>query len=273
MNSNFIWDAVNKIREKTKFKPEIALILGSGLGELADEIEKVAIIPYNKIPHFKVSTIKGHKSNLVLGLLSNKKVIAMQGRIHFYEGYSMFDVTFPLRVMNRLGAKVLIVTNAAGGINKKFAAGDLMIITDHINWSSTNPLLGIDFEWGERFIDMTFTYDKELQRIAKAAAKDTGIKIREGIYAFSLGPTYETPAEVRMLKRLGADSCGMSTVPEVIVARQLGMRILGISCISNMAAGILNQPLSHKEVIETTNKVKENFKRFIKTFLTNLQEF
>lgn len=258
------------IQSKITATPEIGLILGSGLGILADEIENAIAIPYSEIPNFPVSTVHGHAGQLVIGQLSGKTVIAMQGRFHHYEGYSMDKVTFPVRVMKLLGVEKLIVTNAAGGVNKEFTPGDLMLITDHINFMS-NPLIGANDErFGPRFPDMSSAYDKEFQQVARTVAADLNIAIQEGVYLGLTGPTYETPAEIRMIRTLGGDAVGMSTVPEVIVANHSSMRVLGISCITNMAAGILDQPLNHEEVIETTEKVKSTFLLYVKELVKNL---
>lgn len=248
--------------------PEIGLILGSGLGVLADEIENPVKIPYGDIPEFPVSTVEGHAGQLVIGNLGGKTVLAMQGRFHFYEGYPMEKVTFPVRVMKQLGIETLIVTNAAGSVNESFKPGDLMIINDHINMMGTNPLIGPNDErFGPRFPDMSEAYNKELRVKAREIATSLGIDVKEGVYIGNSGPAYETPAEVRMARILGGDAVGMSTVPEVIVARHCGMKVLGISCLTNMAAGILDQPLSHTEVIETTERVKSDFLEFVKAIV------
>ncbi len=258
------------IQSKLKVTPEIGLILGSGLGILADEIEDAVAIPYSEIPNFPVSTVHGHAGQLVIGQLSGKTVIAMQGRFHHYEGYTMDKVTFPVRVMKLLGVEKLIVTNAAGGVNKDFTPGDLMLITDHINMMG-NPLIGANDErFGPRFPDMSTAYDKDFQQMARTVAADLNIAIQEGVYLGLTGPTYETPAEIRMIRTLGGDAVGMSTVPEVIVANHSSMRVLGISCITNMAAGILDQPLNHEEVIETTERVKNTFLQYVKELVKNL---
>ena len=250
------------------FSPEFGLVLGSGLGTLADEIEKPVIIKYKDIPDFPVSTIQGHVGQFVIGMLEDKKVIAMQGRFHYYEEYSMEMLTLPIRLMKRIGVEKLILTNAAGSANTSFAPGDLMIIKDHINFSFTNPLIGKNLdEFGVRFPDMSDVYDKKIINLIKTAASKTDIELKEGVYFYSSGPCYETPSEVKMARTLGADVLGMSTVPEAIVGVHSGMKIIGISCITNMASGILNQPLSHSEVIETTERVKEKFKKLIKTCL------
>jgi purine-nucleoside phosphorylase len=271
MDKNKIKNAATFLREKFGEQPQIGLILGSGLGVLADEIEEPVKIPYSEIPDFPVSTVEGHAGQLVFGKLSGVTVAAMQGRFHFYEGYSMEKVTFPVRVMKELGIETLIVTNAAGGVNESFEPGDLMLISDHINNMGTNPLIGPNnSELGPRFPDLSEAYSKELRNLARETAKSISIEVQEGVYVGNSGPVYETPAEVRMLRTLGGDAVGMSTVPEVIVARHSGMNVLGISCISNMAAGILDQPLSHDEVIETTEKVKSTFLRYVKELVKEI---
>lgn len=264
-------EAVAYIQPKLEEKPTIGLVLGSGLGVLADEIENPVIIPYNEIPGFTVSTVVGHKGQLVIGKLQGKQVVAMQGRFHFYEGHGLDAVVFPIRVMKLLGVETIIVTNAAGGINENYDPGNLMLISDHINMTFRNPLIGPnDDEMGARFPDMSEAYSKELRQIAKQVASEQGIELREGIYVGLLGPSYETPAEIRMLRILGGDAVGMSTVPEVIVARHMSVKVLGISCISNMAAGILEQPLSHDEVMETTEKVKTQFLALVNGIVAKL---
>ncbi|MBS4536229.1 purine-nucleoside phosphorylase [Clostridium sp. D2Q-14] len=263
-----IKEAANYIREKTRIRPKTGLILGSGLGILADEIENSIKIQYKDIPHFPQSTVVGHKGQLVIGNIQGKEVIALQGRFHYYEGYSMKEVTFPVRVMNELGIDNIIITNAAGGANKNFEPGDLMIIEDHINFAFDNPLIGKNSnELGPRFPDMSHAYDEELINIAEQIATKNNIEIQKGVYMFLTGPTYETPAEVKMAQILGADSVGMSTVPEVVVAIHGGLKVLGISCITNMASGILDKPLDHNEVIETTQKVKNKFMLLIKEII------
>lgn len=266
MSKEAIQTAAIFLKEKFNKTPELGLILGSGLGVLADEIENPVKIPYEDIPNFPVSTVAGHAGQLVFGKLEGVDVLAMQGRFHFYEGYSLDKVTFPVRVMKELGVNTLIVTNAAGGVNESFSPGDLMLITDHINNMGTNPLIGPnDDEFGPRFPDMSESYSKRLRSIARDVAMKLNLtNIQEGVYVGNTGPTYETPAEVRMIRAMGGDAVGMSTVPEVIVARHSGIEVLGISCISNMAAGILDQPLSHQEVIETTEKVKAIFLQYVK---------
>ncbi|MCT2537449.1 purine-nucleoside phosphorylase [Aquibacillus koreensis] len=273
MNYNQVQEAATFIEKQLDNKPSVGLILGSGLGVLAEEIQNPTTIPYDAIPHFPVSTVEGHKGQLVLGELEGKQVIAMQGRFHFYEGYAMEQVTFPVRVMKQLGVEHLFVTNAAGGINERFQAGDLMLITDHINNMGTNPLIGPNEEnIGARFPDMSEAYNKGLINHAKQCANELALKVQEGVYVGNTGPSYETGAEVRMLRTLGGDAVGMSTVPEVIIANHAGLKVLGISCISNMAAGILDQPLSHDEVMETTEKVREDFLRFVKKIIQTLPQ-
>lgn len=273
MYSNDIQEACEFIEKKIvgKGKPSLGLILGSGLGVLGDEIENPITIAYTDIPHFPESTVAGHKGQLVIGTLEGKQVIAMQGRFHYYEGYSMQQVTFPVRVMKELGIKSIIVTNAAGGINEDFNPGDLMLISDHINNMGNNPLLGPnDDRLGVRFPDMSQVYNRDLISHAESCANELGLKVQKGVYVGNTGPIYETPAEIKMLRTWGGDAVGMSTVPEVIVAGHAGIRVLGISCISNMAAGILDQPLTHDEVMETTEKVRENFLQFIKKIILTI---
>lgn len=268
MNQTEIKEASTYIQNKVSSKPTIGLILGSGLGVLGEEIENPTIISYKDIPYFPESTVSGHKGQLVVGTLKGKQVIVMQGRFHYYEGYSMKQVTFPVRVMKQLGIVSVIITNAAGGINKSFKPGDLMLINDHINNMGNNPLIGENDEMlGARFPDMSQVYDKAHMQLAAFCAKELGFSIQKGVYVGNSGPAYETPAEIRMLRTLGGDAVGMSTVPEATVAKHTGLRVLGISCISNMAAGILDQPLTHDEVIETTEAVKETFLQFIKTVI------
>lgn len=255
---------VNFIKEKIKnFKPEIAIVLGSGLGDLADEYCDISI-PYADIPGFPVSTVAGHKGRLIFSKINGKKVMMMQGRFHFYEGHSMETVTYPIKVMKKLGIKTVILTNAAGGINVYFKPADLMLITDHINFMGTNPLIGAnDDTLGERFPDMSEVYDRDLRELTKDCAKKVGFYLQEGVYMALTGPSYETPAEVNMLRFLGADAVGMSTVPEAIVANYCGMKVLGLSCICNSAAGIGNVGLSHEEVLEAADKAKSKFKKLV----------
>lgn len=243
---------------------EIGMILGSGLGDSLASFKKDTVLPYADIPGFPIPTVEGHHGEWICGNMHGKRVAVMRGRFHFYEGYSVREVTFPIRVMQRLGIKTLIVTNAAGGVNLGFAPGDLMLIRDMINFSGINPLIGPNFEaFGPRFPDMSQAFDPALMEIARRCASAQGIVLQEGVYMWFSGPSFETPAEIRMARVLGADAVGMSTVPEVIAARHGGMRVLGISCITNMAAGILDQPINHQEVLETGEQVKHAFGRLI----------
>ncbi|MET3557228.1 purine-nucleoside phosphorylase [Streptococcus rupicaprae] len=256
------------LEEKGMVKPEFGLILGSGLGELAEEIENAIILDYADIPHWGQSHVVGHAGKLVYGDLSGRKVLALQGRFHFYEGNPMETVTFPVRVMKALGCHSVVVTNAAGGIN--YGPGTLMLINDHINFTGTNPLIGANLdEFGPRFPDMSNAYTKDYQEVAHHVAKDLGIDLKEGVYLGCSGPTYETPAEIRAFKTLGADAVGMSTVPEVIIAAHSGLKVLGISAITNHAAGF-QEELNHEEVVEVTQKIKGNFKGLIKAILAVL---
>lgn len=271
MLNDHILEATSYIKNKSSYKPTIGLILGSGLGVLADEIDQSDKIKYEDIPNFPESTVEGHEGQLVLGELNSKKVIAMQGRFHYYEGYTMEQVTFPVRVMKALGVETIIVTNAAGGINQDYSPGDLMIINDQINFTGQNPLIGPnDSSLGDRFPDMSEPYSKELIDHANQCAKNLSLSVHEGVYLGVSGPTYETPAEIKMFQTMGADAVGMSTVPEVIVANHAKLKVLGISCISNMASGILDEQLSHEDVIKTTEKVQVNFLRLVKEILQTL---
>lgn len=259
------------LKQKTNnFKPEIGIILGSGLGELADEYCDYAV-PYNDIPNFVKSTVKGHKGRLVFADIKGKKVVMMQGRNHFYEGHSMKDITYPIRVMKNLGVKTLILTNAAGAVNESYRPSDLMLITDHINFMGTNPLIGPNDETlGERFPDMTEVYKKPLIELAEKCAEKLGINIQKGVYWANSGPAYETPAEINMIRKLGGDAVGMSTVPEAIMANYCGINILGISCITNAASSSSGEKLSHEEVIEAANNAKTKFKSLILEVLSNI---
>lgn len=259
-----IQEAADYISAKITTAPEVGLILGSGLGILADLVEQGVVIPYGEIPHFPTSTVEGHAGELLIGEIAGRTVVMMKGRFHMYEGYGPQATAFPVRVMKALGVKTLLVTNAAGGVNTTYHPGDLMLIEDHLNLTGQNPLIGPnDDKLGARFPDMSDAYTRRLRTIAKDVAEAERIPLQEGVYAGLLGPNYETPAEIRMLRTLGADAVGMSTVSEVIVARHAGLEVLGISCISNMAAGILDQPLSHQEVMETTERVKDKFLRLV----------
>lgn len=261
---------VAQIREKTDFVPRVALILGSGLGELADEIDAKATISYSELDGFPVSTVVGHEGRFVFGYIQKTPVVIMQGRVHYYEGYAMSDVVLPTRVMAQLGAKILFLTNAAGGINTKFKPGDLMLLTDQISSFVPSPLIGPNIEkWGTRFPSMDTIYDCELRDVIRDAAKDT-VELKEGVYLQTTGPCYESPAEVRMLGMLGADAVGMSTAVEAIVARHMGMRVCGVSCITNMAGGTLKEPLSHQEVAEIANRVAPLFKKLVRGAIENM---
>jgi len=252
--------AARFLLKKTKLRPKIALVLGSGLGAFADEFANATRIPYAKIPHFPRSTAIGHAGKLVIGKVDGIDVVGMQGRVHLYEGYSIQDVAFPIRVFSRMGVKAVILTNAAGGIKKEFTQGRLVIISDHINLQGANPLSGPNDEhFGTRFPDMTTAYDKQFREFLRAEGQKLKIDLGEGVYAVLAGPNYETPAEIRYLRTIGADLVGMSTVPEVIAARHSSMRVLGISCVTNAAAGILDQPLDHNEVLQTAERVKGQF--------------
>ena len=260
------------LKTRTKYTPKIAMILGSGLGAIGDIIEKPEFYPYEKIPGFPRTTVSGHAGRLVVGMLEGKEVVAMQGRFHYYEGHTMEEVTFPVRVMKRFGIETLIVTNAAGAVNKEYNPGDLVLIVDHINCQGTNPLIGRNFDsFGPRFPDLSVPYDLALRKIAKETAAEFGIKLREGVYASLSGPTYETPAEVRMMRTLGADAVGMSTVPEVVVAIHSGIRCLGISCMTNMAAGVVEEHLSHEEVIATSYRVRDDFIKLMVGIVKRIQ--
>lgn len=252
--------AARVIRSRTKLEPRIAIVLGSGLGGFADEFEDAAGIPYEEIPGFPRSTAQGHAGRLVIGAIDGVPVMAMQGRVHYYEGYSLEEVTFPIRTFKLLGVKTLILTNASGGINVQLSQGALMVISDHLNLMGDNPLRGPNDErFGPRFPDMSAVYAPELQEIVIEEAKTIGVEVRRGIYGALSGPSYETPSEIHLLRNVGADAVGMSTVPEAIVARHMGLEVLGISCITNMAAGISDEPINHEEVMATGDRVREVF--------------
>lgn len=256
-------DCVAQIREKTDFIPRVALILGSGLGALADEIKIESSISYDDIEGFPVSTVMGHKGRFVFGHIGETPVVIMQGRVHYYEGYSMSDVVLPTRVMRLLGAEILFLTNAAGGISDKVEAGDLMLLTDQISSFVPSPLIGANIEaWGTRFPSMDTIYDMELRDVLRVAAEDI-LTMKEGVYLQTTGPNYESPAEVRMFGALGADAVGMSTAVEAIVARHMGMKVCGISCITNMAGGTAKEPLSHEEVAAIADRVAPKFKKIV----------
>lgn len=252
-------------------KLDAAVILGSGLGSLVEHIENKIVIKYEDIPCFPVSTVKGHAGEMIIGDIKGKKIIAMNGRFHYYEGYTMETVTFPVRVIKALGVNNIIVTNAAGGMNPEFEPADLMIITDHINMMGDNPLIGENYEeLGPRFPDMSCAYNKELRKLAKACADKLNIKVQEGVYVPVAGPTYETPAELRMLRIIGGDAVGMSTVPEVIAANHMSMRVLGISCITDMALPDELEPLDHSQVVETANRATKKFVSLVKEIIKEI---
>lgn len=253
--SKTLEQAVNVLKERLPNVPTVGIVLGSGLGGLADQIENPVYIPYGELPGFVVSTAPGHAGRFVAGNLAGKSVLCMQGRLHFYEGHSMQDIVFPIRVMKALGVQTLLLTNAAGGVNTSFSIGDLMVLEDHINFMGANPLTGAnDDSIGPRFCDMTFAYTPALRELAFSVAQEQGVKLQKGVYLGYMGPSYETPAEIRAFRTLGADAVGMSTVPEVIAASHCGLNVLAISLITNMAAGIEKKKLSGDEVIEIANQ-------------------
>ncbi len=263
--------AAKHLLSHTSIRPRIGLVLGSGLGSFADELSQPVRIPYTTIPHFPRSTAIGHAGQMVLGFVSKVPVVVMQGRVHLYEGYSAQQVAFPVRVFGRMGVRAIIFTNAAGGINLNYKQGALVLISDHINLQGQNPLVGAnDDRFGERFPDMTHAYSKSYRQIARNAAKKIGKDLAEGVYAGLLGPSYETPAEIRYLRTIGADLVGMSTVPEVIAARHMGIDVLAISCVTNMAAGILDKPLSSVEVFETTERVRGDFVALLRAVIPEI---
>ena len=264
--------AARIIRAQWSEEARTALVLGSGLGAFADEIEDAVALPYTEIPGFARSTVEGHAARLVLGKIEGVPIAAMQGRFHYYEGYQFNEVTFPVRVLGVLGVKSLVLTNAAGGLNNGFTQGALMVISDHLNLIGENPLRGANDErFGPRFPDMTEVYDREYQEVAIKEGRRAGRELRRGVYAALSGPSYETPAEIRMLRALGADAVGMSTVPEAIVARQMGIKVLGISCITNLAAGVLDVPINHAEVIEIGERVRVPFAELMRGVIPKLQ--
>ena len=261
------------VREKIDFTPEIALVLGSGLGDYGDSIRVEATLDYHEIEGFPVSTVQGHKGRFIFGYVEDIPVVCMQGRVHYYEGYPMTDVVLPTRLMKLMGAKVLFLTNAAGGINYDFAAGDFMMITDHIMNFVPSPLIGPNLdELGPRFPDMSDIYKKDLQEILRSTAKQLGMKLQEGVYIQLTGPNFETPQEVKMCRILGADAAGMSTAAEAVAANHMGMKVCGISCISNLACGMLDQPLSHVEVQETADRVSGQFKELVTAAIVNIHK-
>lgn len=256
------------IREKITFKPEIALILGSGLGNFAETVEILETLDYKDIEGFPVSTVPGHKGRFIFGYVEDVPMVIMQGRVHYYEGYSMKEVTLPIRLMKLMGAKVLFLTNASGGVNMSYRGGDFMLMSDHISSFIPSPLIGSnDEDLGPRFPDMSEVYKEEIRRIIRRTAEEEQIPIREGVYLQFTGPAYETPAEIRMARALGADAVGMSTACEAIVANHMGMDTCGISCVTNMASGILPEPLSHAEVQEVADRVAPLFERLVRKSL------
>jgi purine-nucleoside phosphorylase len=264
--------AAKFIQKKTRLRPKIALVLGSGLGAFADEFVQATRIPYSKIPHYPRSTAIGHAGQLVIGTVEGVEVAGMQGRVHLYEGYSAKELAFPIRVFARMGVKAIILTNAAGGVKREFIEGRLVVISDHINLLCVNPLAGPNEDkFGARFPDMTAAYDKRFRELTLAEGRLLGINLGEGVYAAVAGPSYETPAEVRYLRSIGADLVGMSTVPEVIAARHSGLRVLGISCVTNAAAGVLDQPLDHKDVLETAERMKGQFTGLLRAVIPDLE--
>ena len=257
--------ATRIIRSRISVDPRIAIVLGSGLGGFADDFEEAVGIPYEDVPGFMRSTAQGHAGRLVVGKIDSVPVLAMQGRVHYYEGYSLEEVTFPIRAFKLLGIKTLILTNAAGGINVELQQGALMVLSDHLNLMGANPLRGPNDErFGPRFPDMSAVYSPELQELVVEEAREIGVEVRRGIYGALAGPSYETPAEIVLLRNLGADAVGMSTVPEAIVARQMGLEVLGISCITNMAAGISDEPINHEEVMATGDRVRGTFTELLR---------
>jgi purine-nucleoside phosphorylase len=263
--------AAQLILSRTSLRPKIGLVLGSGLGAFADSLTDAARVPYAEIPSFPQSTAIGHAGRMVVGNAGSVAVAAMQGRVHLYEGYSAREITFPIRVFARMGIRAVILTNAAGGMNLSYSQGALVLIRDHINLQGTNPLIGHnDDRFGPRFPDMTRAYDPQYRAIAKEEARNLNLILEEGIYAALPGPSYETPAEIDYLRRIGADLVGMSTVAEVIAARHMGLKVLAISCVTNMAAGILDQPLSHSEVMETGERVKSTFEALLRAVLPRI---
>jgi purine-nucleoside phosphorylase len=266
-------EAADYLRSRTKLRPKVALVLGSGLGSFADKLSGALAIPYADIPHFPKPSAEGHVGNLVIGALGHVPVACMQGRVHLYEGHSARDVVVPVRALGRFGVKGLILTNAAGGINETYNQGCLVVLRDHINLQGVNPLIGPNDErFGPRFLDMTQAYFRPYRQIAIEQGKLLGLDIFEGVYAALSGPMYETPAEIRFLRAIGADVVGMSTVAETIAARHMGMRVLAISCVTNMAAGILDRPINHQEVLETGERVKARFIQLLEAIMPQVED-
>lgn len=268
---NKLMTCLKSVREKTNFQPEIGLVLGSGLGDYADEIRIEQTIDYTEIKGFPVSTVKGHRGRFVFGYVGEVPVVIMQGRVHYYEGYQMSDVVLPTRLMGLLGAKKIFLTNASGGVNESFKPGDFMMITDHITTAVPSPLIGANIdELGERFPDMSEVYTKSLQDVIRKSAEECGIEIQEGVYVQLTGPAYETPAEIRMIRGWGGDAVGMSTAVEAVAACHMGLQVCGISCITNLAAGMTQEQLNHKEVQETADRVSKEFKALVTKIITNM---
>lgn len=264
-------NCLKRVREKTDFVPKVALVLGSGLGDFADNIEKECVIPYSDFEDFPVSSVLGHAGNYIFGTLNGVKIVCMQGRVHYYEGYSAEDVVLPIRLMGLMGAEILFLTNASGGINSNFKAGDFMMITDHISSFAPNPLIGRNIEeLGTRFPDMSHVYNADLCKIIEETAKEDSIDLKKGVYVQTTGPSFESPAEIQMFKLLGADAVGMSTVIEAIAANHMGMKVCGISCVCNLAAGISPNPLTHAEVYEAANKAAPLFKKLVAGSITKM---
>lgn len=268
---NKLMTCLKSVKEKTNFQPEIGLVLGSGLGDYADEIRIEQTIDYTEIKGFPVSTVKGHRGRFVFGYVGEVPVVIMQGRVHYYEGYQMSDVVLPTRLMGLLGAKKIFLTNASGGVNESFKPGDFMMITDHITTGVPSPLIGANIdELGERFPDMSEVYTKSLQDVIRKSAEECGIEIQEGVYVQLTGPAYETPAEIRMIRGWGGDAVGMSTAVEAVAACHMGLQVCGISCITNLAAGMTQEQLNHKEVQETADRVSKEFKALVTKIITNM---
>ena len=266
-----ILDAKQFISSKIKIQPKIGVILGSGLGNLVDEMTDVTNIKFEDIPHFKQTKAKGHQGILTVGYLNGVGVVALKGRYHYYEGHNLDEVVFPIRVMKVLGVNKLIITNSCGAVNTRFKPGELMLITDHLNLTANNPLIGDNIdELGPRFPDASEIYTKALRNVALRAAKNLNIKLNQGVYAWWTGPSYETPAEIRMIRILGADAIGMSTVPESLAASHMNMQVLGISCLTNMASGILDQRLSHQEVLDVASHVNKSFSKLIMNIISKI---
>lgn len=277
MEKNLVYEKLNRCYESMKnklpFKPQVALILGSGLGNYAERFQEEGVIDYREIEGFPVSTVPGHKGRFIFAHVEGTPVVMMQGRVHYYEGYPMSDVVLPVRLMRKMGAKVLFLTNAAGGINFDFAPGDFMLIRDQIASFVPSPLLGLNVEeWGARFPDMSHIYDEDLQEIIRSSASQMGLKLQEGVYLQLTGPAYESPAEIRMCRALGADAVGMSTACEAVAANHMGYKICGISCISNLASGMTQKPLSHKEVQETADRMAVQFEELVTRSIGKMKE-